>query len=220
MIDQARAFVKTLPLRASIRRSWAKKLISEYPYPLLGVLLALAPNLKELGIVMSETRAKDGTVNFLSESFGMKIGASNLAQIRAAGILGSLESLKVCGLYPLSLVGLEVFPQIQELVMRTTFNPRRSTSFSRVTVADGRFKFITRLHLGRFKTLSTLLLPADIYSLQICKSHPIRPFGLARSIITDRSLPSSPTSCTSTWTTTHESRTSKTTPTRCLLEIC
>ena len=177
VLDHAGAFVKTLRLRPSIRNSWAKKMFSEYPYPLLGVILALAPNIKELGIIMREKRIKDGTVSFLSESFGMKAGANHLAQIRQAGILGSLESLKVHGLYPVSLVGLEIFPQIQDLVLRTTFHPRRGTSFTRTTVPDGQFKYITRLHLGQSEKLPSFLLPANVYAIQMFKSCSGRPRG-------------------------------------------
>lgn len=121
-----------------------------YPYTLLGVVLLLAPNIKEINVILDGGETKGCSAGFLCMIFGVALSHSErLAHIQNAGHLSCLESLTCSGRFSTVWSGIEHFSQIRKLHLNSKFYPGRTIHRGPALVADGKLGNITHLILSK-----------------------------------------------------------------------
>ncbi|KAL5413647.1 hypothetical protein PMIN04_009353 [Paraphaeosphaeria minitans] len=126
VLKQAATYIESLPVPKKLSISWAKKLWKKYPYSLIGVILSLVSNVKNVTLVLDTEVTPDDGVELLCTCFGIRpASARNLGHLQRIGVLSSVESLTVRGPSPAAMAGLEHFPGIRDLHLRLEFRPIR-----------------------------------------------------------------------------------------------
>ncbi|KAJ4290551.1 hypothetical protein N0V90_010768 [Kalmusia sp. IMI 367209] len=121
ILKKAIDYIASLDIPARFRQTWTKSLQTKFPYSLVGVILALVPNLKHLALITTPGLASDKRFDFFYDFFGLCARYSShgqyLASAKHIGALKSLKFINVEGAAPFFLSSLDMFPNITTLYL-------------------------------------------------------------------------------------------------------
>ncbi|KAL1604988.1 hypothetical protein SLS60_004531 [Paraconiothyrium brasiliense] len=148
IVSRAANLVKTLGIPRKLRTSWIKKLKTQYPYCLIGIVLLLVSNVTHVTFVLDTHILKDDGIDFLCACFCIRPSqAHHLAHVKRIGVLSSVKTLTIRGPSPVAVTGLGYFPGIRDLHLRLEFRPNRRAGLTPATIPSAQFRNVSKLRL-------------------------------------------------------------------------
>jgi len=124
IVGQSKSLIMSLDLPEDLKRTWRVQIFLEFRYAMIGVLLALLPQLESLSVSEQNLRPVDCDDGTTANLIGIRRLASlyrdagvqiDLQGIQCLPAASSLRRLKICSTFPLRFEGIDMFPYLDTL---------------------------------------------------------------------------------------------------------